>query len=110
MLRADARRSGWKARHVEQVVKLRVGELDEQIRQKLAARLGDRRIAQRPRLGLRQTPDARLRVRPHLRVRPLIEIHAPGRVAVEDVGVAERDPHVVEHHERLLALFRFLHL
>src|SRR5437763_1561674 len=44
-----------------------------------------------------------LRVPPNRRPGPLVIVHASGTLAVGEVRVAERQAHVVQHHERLLA-------
>src|SRR3989442_1601319 len=79
VFRAGARGSGWEARHVEQIVKLRVGELDEQIGQKLAAALADRWIIEGSGHRLGEVADTACRVLPHSGVRPFVEVHASGR-------------------------------
>ena len=87
---------------LEEVVQLLVGHLDQQVGEKLSAGLADRWITQRARKRLAHVSHTRHRVAPDRRARPFFKVQAPPGVPVEEVRVAERQAHVVHHHERLV--------
>src|SRR6185436_10160442 len=88
---------------LEEIVELLLAQLVDQPRKKRAAGLADSRIAERARAGLRHMSDAGGLVAPDRRLLPELEVHARRAVAVEKVGVPERQPDVVQHQEGLRA-------
>jgi hypothetical protein len=89
--------------HLEEIMQLSIGQLREKIGQELATGFADLRIAERAGVRLTQMPDARRGILPDRRLRPLIEVHAADARPVEGVGLSERQPHIVQHHERFVA-------
>lgn len=86
--------------HLEEISDLYVGQLDQQIRQKPAARLADDWIVQRATERSRKVGDAAGAALPHRRDGPAIQIHAAERVPIEDVDAAERQAEIGDEHER----------
>src|SRR5204863_7743720 len=76
-------------------------ELDQQPGEELASLLADDGIVEGPRPGPAQVADAARPVLPYGRLRPLLVVGAPDRILVGQVGGPEREPDVVDHHERL---------
>src|SRR5204862_1494483 len=88
------------------VPELRVGQLDEEIREELPPLLGNPRVGQVPGEGLGQVADTLLRVLPGRRRRPVRQVDAANRRAIELVGLAEGVSQIVNHHERLALALR----
>ena len=61
----------------------------------------DARVIQGARERLLEVGDALIGILPDPRGRPVLEVQAAFRVAVGEVGLAERDSRVVDHHHRL---------
>src|SRR5262245_15676029 len=68
---------------VEEIVQLSVRQLSHPIRQKLATVFADHRMVERARQRLRDVRDTTPWVGPYGRTRPLVEVHAAGRIPIE---------------------------
>ena len=88
---------------LEEVVQLLVGQLNDQIGEKLSAGFANHWITQRARKRFVHMSHTRHRVAPDRRLRPFFKVQARPGIPVEEVRVAERQTHVVHHHERLVA-------
>jgi hypothetical protein len=86
-------------RNREQIPQLPVAQLDEQVSKESPTAFGNHRFVERSGLRRGQVADTVEAVLPHSRGRPLVEIDAARRAAVQKVSAAERLTDIVNQQE-----------